>query len=315
MSTTSDIFPQYAGTLYMFGTPNMPFLASLGIGGMVVDNFDFALSSSATISGGAQQAITETASMADPSTFELSTRDQDVNTVQIVQRFIRTSYKAQSGFNKVIGDSSDYGSIYGPQSIDDIHNWNVEAAMKRIYKDLNYTAWNGTYQRATNAGTAAKTRGLNAGITTYVTSTSTSVANLTTTLVNGHFATHADAGFDDSNTVLFMGSALKQKLSALYTLSLQTQPRDRNVGGADVQTLVTDFGTFPIVYDASVPASKIFCINMSQVRNVWCPVPGKGNLFYEEKPEKAAARSGMIYGQWGLDYGAEEVHSVIYCNG
>ena len=50
---------------------------------------------------------------------------------------------------------------------------------------------------------------------------------------------------------------------------------------------------------------------MPQVSNVWCPVPGKGNLFYEEKADAAAARTGLIYGQWGLDYGAEEGHSVI----
>jgi hypothetical protein len=104
--------------------------------------------------------------MADPTVWESFSRDQDVNTCQIVQRFVKTSYKAMSSYSKVIGDSSDYGSIAGVQSIDDIHNWNTNNALKQIYKDLNYTAWNGIYARSTGAGVAAKTRGLNSAITT-----------------------------------------------------------------------------------------------------------------------------------------------------
>jgi hypothetical protein len=314
-TATTENFVQYAGELYLFGNGNMPLLASLGTSGILVDQFDFALSSSATLASGTQQAITETTSMADPSFWENFTRDQDVNTVQIVQKFVRTSYKMLSSYNKIIGNSSDYGTVAGQNAIDDVHNWNATNTLKQIYKDLNYTAWNGVYARSTGAGVAAKTRGLNAAITTNVTSTSTTVANLTKTLIDGHLAGVADAGYDLSNSVMFMNSALKIKVSDLYSLSLQNAPRDRNVGGVDVQTLVTDFGMFPIVYDASCPTNKIFILKMDELRNVWCPVPGKGNLFYEEKEEKAAARSGMIYGHWGLDYGAEEVHSVIYCNG
>lgn len=314
-TATTENFVQYAGELYLFGNPAMPLLAALGSGGMIVDQFDFALSSTATLASGVQQAITETASMADPSSFESFTRDQDVNTVQIVQKFVRTSYKMQSAFNKVIGDSSDYASIYGTNNINDVHNWNATNTLKQIYKDLNYTAWNGVYARSTAANVAAKTRGLNAAITTNVTETGGAVSALTKADVDSHLAGVADAGYDLSGSVMFMNSALKIKVSDLYTLNLQNAPRDRKIGGVDVQTLVTDFGQFPIVYDASCPAGKIFILKMSELNNVWCPVPGKGNLFYEEKSEKAAARSGMIYGQWGLNYGAEETHSVIHCNG
>jgi hypothetical protein len=311
MATGTSDFAQYAGELYLFGTSNMPLLAALGSGGLMVSQFDFALSSSATLASGVQQAITETASMADPQAWESFARDQNVNTCQIVQKFVKTSYKAMSSYNKVIGDSSDYGTVAGVQSIDDIHNWNTTNTLKQIYKDLNFTAWNGAYVRSTGAGVAAKTRGLNAAITTYAYTASVSVANMTKAKVDTALAAMADAGIDMSGIALFMNSALKIKVSDLYSLSLQTAPRDRNIGGVDVQSLVTDFGVFPIIYDSTCPAGKVFMINLPYIKNVWCPVPGKGNLFYEEKEEKAAARSGMIYGQWGLDYGAEEVHGTI----
>lgn len=310
-AATTESFPQYAGKLYLFGNPSMPLLAALGAGGQITNNFNFALSSSASLDSASQQAITETASMADPSAWKNYTRDQDENTCQIVQYFVRTSYKMLASYNQVVGDSSDYTSVAGDNGITDVHNWNTENTLKQIYKDLNYTAWNGAYVKSTGAGVAAKTRGLNAAITTYETTISGAVSDLTKANVDTHLATFADAGGDLSNTVIFCPSDVKIKLSNLYSLNLQNAPRDRNIGGVDVQTLVTDFGMFPIVYDQATPTGKIFFLNMAELSNVWCPVPGKGNLFYEEKPENAAARSGMIYGQWGLQYGAEETHSVI----
>ena len=310
ISTTAS-FPQYAGELYLFGNYSNPFLAALGEGGQIVDNFDFALSSSSVLASGTQNSISETDSITAPTTYENFTRDQDVNSCQIVQKYVRTSDKMLSSWNKVIGNGSDYGSIGGVNNIADVHDYNTQLVLKQIYRDLNYTCWNGVYQRADNAATAGLSRGLNAGITTNVTESGVTMANLTKAIIDGHLADVADTGIDMTGTVIWVNSEAKIKISDLYSLSLQTQPRDRMVGGVNVQTLVTDFGEFPIVYDFDVPAGKIFFINMNQVTNAWCPVPNKGLLYYEEKADVAAARTGMIYGQWGLQYGAEKNHSVI----
>lgn len=307
---STETFPQYAGELYMLGNGNTPFLAALGAGGRVVNNFDFSLSSTYTLVSGTQPSITETAALS-AATPDNYTRGQDVNTCQIVKRDIATTYKMLSSYNKVIGDSSDYGSIEGNNTIDDVHNHNTQAALKQIYKDLNYSCWNGVYARSTGAGVAATSRGLDAAITTYANAAGVTMANLTKAIIDTHLAEVADAGIDMSGVVIWVGSAAKIKISDLYSLSLQTQPRDRKVGGANIQTLVTDFGEFGIAYDAMIPEKHIFFINMPLVSNVWCPVPGKGNLFYEEKATAGASRYGIIYGQWGLDYGAEEYHSVL----
>ena len=93
---TTESFPQYAGELYMFGNYSNPFLASLGEAGRMVTNFYFSLSSSFTLASGVQQSITETASITAPNTFSSYTRDQDINTCQIVQKYVRTSNKLLS---------------------------------------------------------------------------------------------------------------------------------------------------------------------------------------------------------------------------
>jgi len=308
---TTASFPQYAGELYLFMNYTNPFLAALGSGGKITNNFDFALSSAATLASGTQPSISETASVTAPTVFDNFTRDQDVNTCQIIQKYVRTSNKMLSDWNKQIGNSSDYGSIGGENMIADVHEWNTNTVLKQIYRDINYSCWNGTYARATNAGVAATTRGLDEAITTNSTTISGAITGISKTQMDGHLNDVASTGIDMSNTVIWVSGSAKIALSNLYSLNLQTQPRDRKIGGVNVQTLVTDFGEFPIVVDFDVPSDKIFFINMGVVSNMWCPVFGKGNLYYEEKADAAAARTGMIYGQWGLDYGAEELHSVI----
>lgn len=310
-TTMTGNFPQYAGELYLFGSYTNPFLSALGAEGRIVNNFDFATGSSFTLASGTQDAISEETSIGAASAYQSFTRDQEVNSCQIIQKFVRTSNKMLSSYNKLIGNSSDYGSIDGPNAITDPHEHNIQATLKQIYRNLNYSCWNGAYVRADSTATAGATGGLVESITTNVTTISGTMSDLTKTNVDTHLASVADKGIDMSGVVMWVGSEAKIKLSDLYSLNLQTQPRDRMVGGVNVQTLVTDFGAFPIVYDFDVPSDAIFFINMPFVKNVWCPVPGKGNLFYEDKSDVSGGRTGMLYGQWGLDYGAESLHSAL----
>ena len=137
MATAStETFPQYAGELFLLGNGNTPFQAALGSSARLVNNFDFALSSSWTIASGSQQAITETAALSQ-STPVNYTRDQDVSTCQIIKYDISTTYKMLSSYNKVIGNSSDYGSVDGINAIDSVHNHNTMATLKQVYTDLN----------------------------------------------------------------------------------------------------------------------------------------------------------------------------------
>jgi len=309
MAVTTDTFSQYAGELYMLGNDSTPLLAAMGQEARFVNNFDFALSSSYTIASGTQQVITETDSLSAGSISNY-TRDQAVNTAQIVKYDVATSYKLLSSYNKLIGNASDYGSVDGLNSIDDVHNHQIEAVLKQIYTDLNYSCWNGNFQRSTSAGVAAKTRGLVEAITTNVTTIS-GISTLTKNEVDTHLAGLADGGVPLDNIVCCVGSAAKIKLSDLYSLNLQLAPRDRTVGGVNIQTIQTDFCSMGIMFDAHIPSGAIYFINMSMLKPVWCVVPNQGALFYEEKATAGASRQGMVYGQFGLDYGEQKFHSVM----
>jgi hypothetical protein len=86
---------------------------------------------------------------------------------------------------------------------------------------------------------------------------------------------------------------------------------DRNVGGVNVKVVETDFAPIGIVYAPNVPAATLLCADVNYCFPVFCPVPGKGLLFYEDLAQTAASQKGQIYGQMGLDFGPEEYHGTI----
>ena len=85
----------------------------------------------------------------------------------------------------------------------------------------------------------------------------------------------------------------------------------RNIGGMNIDTLVTDFGNVGVITNVAMPSGTILFYNPSVCRPVEQPVPNKGNFFYESLAKTGAAERGQLYGQIGLDYGPEWFHGVI----
>ena len=50
---------------------------------------------------------------------------------------------------------------------------------------------------------------------------------------------------------------------------------------------------------------------MGVLYNVNQPTPGKGNFFVEELARTGAGIKKQLFGQWGLDYGAEWLHAKL----
>ena len=137
-------------------------------------------------------------------------------------------------------------------------------------------------------------------------------APLTRAHINTLVATMADNGAPFKNAVIFGNSAVKQSITALYgTTPLGAAPQSRNVGGLDIQTIVTDFGEIGVVYDRFVPAGTLLIADLAFVTPVSLAVPGKGHMFYEPLSKTGAGESGQFYGQIGLAYGPEVFHGKI----
>ena len=58
-------------------------------------------------------------------------------------------------------------------------------------------------------------------------------------------------------------------------------------------------------------STVLLIADLSVVHPVFLPVPGKGNVFYEDIPQAGASVGGQVYAQMGLDYGPETYHGTL----
>ena len=134
--------------------------------------------------------------------------------------------------------------------------------------------------------------------------------------VNGLLQSVFDNGgiSEQGTATLFVPSGQKRKLSAAYATAYgQADPMGgtRNVGGVDLNTIVTDFGTLNVAIDRALPADAIAVVSLEQVAPVFLNIPGKGVLFEEELAKTGASDKSQIYGEIGLEYGNQAAHGVL----
>jgi len=109
-----------------------------------------------------------------------------------------------------------------------------------------------------------------------------------------------------TNPVIFCGAYMKQRISQAWGII----PADRNVGGVNIEQIVTDFGNFGIVLSRNF-TDTLLIADMAYCAPVFLNIPGKGFLFIEELAKVGASISKQIYGEVGLAYGLGQFHGVI----
>ena len=295
--------PNYAGVLYCAGQLNQPFLRAIGGvsgGGQMTENFEFPIASEFDFPSAAQPAITETASLTAPTAIEY-VRNQSFNVCQIFQESVNVSYEKLANRGRLSG----INTVGLKNNVGEEMTWQKTQALQKMYRDINYTAINGVYQIATNAGVANKTRGMLAAISSNA--VAASAATLTKSMIDTLLKTMFDNGAIFNNLVIVCNGFQKQKISDIYGYA----PEDRTVGGVNIQQILTDFGAIGIMLDKDMPAASMAFVEMSVVSPVWQAVPGKGLLFYEDLAKVGASENGQFFGKFGLNYGAEWLHGKI----
>ncbi len=120
---------------------------------------------------------------------------------------------------------------------------------------------------------------------------------------------------EQGTATLFVPSGQKRAISkgyaTAYSSSAGLLAGTRNVGGVDMNTLVTDFGTLNIVVDRALPDDAVAVVSLEQVDPVFLSIPGKGVLFEEELAKTGASEKSQIYGEVGLKYGNQASHGVL----
>jgi hypothetical protein len=293
--------PNYAGDLFTADAIQTPFLTAIGglTGGMMTDNFQFPTCSLYDFPAASQPAITETASLAAPTSTEY-VRTQETNVTQIFQEAIMVSYEKLANAGRLSGLNTVGQANNAPSELD----FQVTNALKKIARDIEYTFLNGAYSLAANAGQASGTRGMIAAASS---TTAAGGATLSKALIDGLLLKMATAGAVFGNMVMYVNGFQKQKISEIYTFV----PTDRNIGGSNIQYIETDFCKIGVVYNRFMDTDELLIADLSVCAPVFQPVPGKGNFFLEELAKVGASQNYQIYGKIGLDHGPGFMHGTL----
>ena len=304
---TADVVPGQGATssfLSVIGGIN-------GANSRRVPDFDFAMSAEYDFPAAAQPDIDET----DSLTVVAATSpvlSQARNTCQIYQEAVNISYKKLSTTERIASDidknPGGYWAKDGANNQQNLVDKNTGYSLQKIARDANYTFLNGTFAQSTGTTVAAQTRGIIPAVTTSATAASS--AALSKVLLQTLFrdvVTNSGGQSYQQMPILFVNAFQKQGISDIYGY----QPDDWTVGGLNIQTILTDFGRVGVVYDPMMPTDTVLMAATGVIKPVFCDVPGKGNMFYEDIGKLGAAEQGMIYGQMGLDYANEQLHGKI----
>jgi hypothetical protein len=301
--------PNYLGDLIVTASPTKTPLLQMsgGLNGVKVsNNFVFPIDQEYTQTAASQPSITETASLTAPTAISI-VRSPVVNTCQIVHEQVAISYAKMSNFGKLDSTSTNALTAGMSPNPTDEKAFQISKALEKIARDAEYSIIQGAYVAHTAVGTASTTRGLSAAIVEGGTVVAANGATLTKAMIQTLLRNMFTAGAQFVNPMFVVNAFQKQLLSSLYAYA----PADRNIGGVNIKQIETDFGNIGVILDAFQVTSVVGLYDMSWVSLVTCPVPGKGNMFYEELSKTGASEKGQIYGQIGLDHGPEFMHGHI----
>lgn len=305
--------PNLAGQLFTPSHVQTPFLDRIA-GAADVSSPEFAMSSSYDMESASQPAITETASLTAPTAVSY-VRSNEKNVAQIFQSQISLSYAKMSDAQRLqrveVGTSGYAYDEAGSNPVSDELAFQVQTHMNQMKMDMEYSFLNGSYQLATSAAVAYKTRGLITGSTTNTVAAGS--VDVTKAIMDSLFKEMADNGaFSQGGNMTIMCNAWnKQRLTDIYTYV----PQDRTVGGSNIEKIYTDFGEMEILYVPRVPAATIAVVNTSKLNLVFQPVAGKptaeGRVILEPLSKTGAGEKWQLYTQAGIDYGSSYFHGTV----
>lgn len=305
----------YAGTLFTLGKNRTPFLNRLlGINAMNVNEFDlsmainsglvrtvnnpyFTVAQPSDLTSPSQATVAEDDSVSP--TADTVTRSEDTNVIQAHQKLAEVTYMKESSWGLRSGINTN--EAYNPPSEMDFQ---VEANMKQIAVDIDFSLIKGTYAAPSDASTAGQTRGLENAISTNATAAGS--ATLSKALIDATLGLMFSAGAPMEDLVAIGNSFQVKKLNDIYGYATQSF----NIGGVTIEMINTPYGKMGVMIDPNVTTSTLLFTEMAVCRLVILPVKGQ-YMIVEDKPITGAAMAKHLFVQIGLDYGAEEYHGKI----
>lgn len=293
----------YSGQLFDKTNTDTPLVSMLSRRN--TNSVEFVVNSTYATEAPSMPAISETASLTAPNPTYV-TRAQETNVVQIYQYTTAVSYQKQANTGTLAGANIAGQANNVPNEFD----FQMAAKTKKARTDLEYTLINSTYNKATNDGEINKTRGLIEAIKTNTEDAGSKELNYD--IISAILRKMAKNNADMTNLVIMCDDVTKAQITNNFSkLPGFLLPNSRQVGGLNIDQIITPSGTVGIMPHRMLPEGTALIVNLSVLQIVEMPIPGKGNFFWEPLAKVGAGDKGQLYGTAGLDYGPEWYHGKI----
>lgn len=292
----------YSGMLFNKGNTRTPLSSIIGGRAKTTNHVEFVTGQEFTSDGGAQPAISETASLTAPDA-TVVTREQKTNVTQIFQESVGISYAKQSNMGTLSGINIVNQQANPMNELD----FQVAAKMMKINADIEYTFINGVYSKATDDSKINKTRGLVPAITTNTNAMASKplglwdIADMVKKIYGQNAPTTGLCLWCDATTMFQINADAVQN-------GLSVVPASREINGIALSSVVTPIGVVYLYLGEYLPSGTALLLNLDVLAPVFQPVPGKGNFFLEELAKTGAGQKYQLFGQIGLDHGPEWYH-------
>jgi hypothetical protein len=310
LGTTFNL-PNFVGELFNTSPEDTPLLSSIGglTGGRGVNSTVFTWSSFDLRQADATRQRLEGA---DAPTAEERVRVQGSNVLEIHQEKVSVSYTKQAATGNFKASSTTDPFVGGSNAVQDELAWQLQQAFKQVARDVEKSFIQGTYLLPPDNGQARRTRGLLQAINTNKIDRAGAALNEDAVLDLLETVWTA-GGIQESETrTLICGSWVKRQLSTIFITNKNYREMTRNVGGVNLQTIETDFGSCNIMLNRYMPADQLAAVSLEDLTPVFLEIPGKGHFFAEPLAKTGSAENIQLYGEIGLDYGNELKHGRLY---
>lgn len=311
---SSYTLPQYVGELFQKAEKPNAFLRLVGglTGGRIrtVGSTEFPMGVDYELPAAAQPDIVEGAT---PTASNTDTA-QSQNVVQIFQKAVELSYSKQAERASIDGVAVIPGYAgNGPlQAAPGTLEFQIQLAIQKVARDVNYTFLQGAYQKPANNSTSRRTRGIVTAVSTNLFANGGTPRALSTAIFDAAMKSMVSNGAFTLGAEVFAFANADQVENLVDLYKSQTSyPESREVVGVAVRRIMNTWGITNVVYDPDMPAGKILIAQPQFCRPVFMPIPGKGLLFAEPLSKAGSSDKWQVYGEIGLDYRHEIFHGVI----
>ena len=239
--------------------------------------------------------------------------------------------------------AADKLGLFGGNPVNDEFALQMEKTMEKIAREVEWFAFNGSFSDGANVTPGSGTREMY-GLDTWITINKNADNDAAVNPLGGNCFYNDTAGDGTGSLQVLSFATISGALKRMYDnhapmnqpvlavtpkqlLDLNNElvkgtvdiagaiiPRDRNIAGVDIDTIVTPFGSIGMmIIDPDImPDNTAFILDLAHINPVFTNIPGFGTVFVRDIDQDSNARIGKaVYMEMGFEYGPPSYHCKI----